>query len=86
MKNRRLLLSLLFIFLLTICISLPSFAKDLDEIQKYYITVDTRNDGTLDMTYEIEWKVLDSTSEGPLEWVKIGIPNSHLIDLIMLVK
>ena len=30
------------------------------------------------MAYHIEWQVLDSTSEGPLTWVKIGIPNSHV--------
>lgn len=78
MKNRKLLLSILFIFLALIAISIPSFAADLDEIQKYYVTVDPRSDGTLDMTYYLQWKVLDSTSEGPLEWVKIGIPNANV--------
>jgi hypothetical protein len=48
----------------------------LDEIQRYVITVDMRADGTMDMLYHFEWKVLDDTSEGPLEWVKIGIANS----------
>lgn len=52
-------------------------AKPLDEILNYTITVDVNEDATLDMVYEISWKVLDSKSEGPLEWVKIGIPNSH---------
>ncbi len=33
----------------------------------------------LDITYDIEWKVLDSTTEGPLTWVQIGTPNSNLI-------
>ena len=36
-------------------------------------------DGSLDITYDIEWKVLDSTTEGPLTWVQIGTPNSNLI-------
>ncbi len=53
----------------------------LDEIQNYTITVDPRTDGTLDMRFKIEWTVLDSTSEGPLEWVKIGIPNYHVDEI-----
>lgn len=51
--------------------------EDLDEILNYEITVDVNEDGTLDMTYQIDWKVLDSTSKGPLTWVMIGIPNEH---------
>ena len=53
-------------------------AADLDEIINYTTTVSPRDDGTLDIKYHIEWKVLDSTTEGPLEWVKIGIPNQHV--------
>ena len=86
MRNKKLLLSFAFIFLALICFAVPSFAKDLDEIQKYYVTVDTRKDGTLDMTYYFEWKVLDSVSEGPLEWVKIGVPNSHVDTIKALTK
>lgn len=52
-------------------------AKTLDEIIDYDITVDVLDDATLDMTYIISWKVLDSKSEGPLSWVNIGIPNKH---------
>ena len=52
---------------------------DLDEILAYSITVDVNDDATLKMVYHIEWKVLDSDSEGPLEWVKIGIPNKHYV-------
>ena len=51
--------------------------EELDEILNYEITVDVNEDGTLDMTYKIDWKVLDSTSKGPLTWVMIGIPNEH---------
>lgn len=53
---------------------------NLDEIVDYEITVDVNQDGTLSMKYHIEWKVLDSDSEGPLTWVKVGIPNSHYLD------
>lgn len=53
-------------------------AVDLDEIISYTTTLSPRDDGTLDIKYNIQWKVLDSTTEGPLEWVKIGIPNQHV--------
>lgn len=55
------------------------YAKDTDEILQYNITVEPNEDATLDITYDIEWKVLDSDSLGPLEWVKVGIPNSHTV-------
>ena len=54
-------------------------SKPLDEILNYEITVDVNEDATLNMHYHIDWKVLDSDSEGPLTWVKVGIPNSHYI-------
>ena len=57
-------------------------AEPLDEIQSYEIRIDPRTDGTLDMHYTIVWKVLDDKSEGPLEWVKIGNPNSHVDEIV----
>ena len=70
----------ILIFSLVVCSFLgiinKAYAKDLDRITNYVVTVDPRmNDGTLDITYEITWKVLDSTSQGPLSWVMIGTPN-----------
>ena len=56
-------------------------AAPLDEIKNYVITVDMRQDGTMDIKYHLDWTVLDDTSEGPLTWVKIGIPNSHVDDI-----
>lgn len=50
----------------------------LDEIRDYTITVNMRPDGTMDIRYHLEWKVLNDSREGPLEWVKIGIPNKHV--------
>ncbi len=50
---------------------------DLDEILNYEVTVDVNEDATLRIRYHIDWKVLDSTSDGPLSWVKVGIPNDH---------
>ena len=78
MKMR--LLSALFAIALALALPVSSAwaaPGDLDEIVDYTITVDVNDDATLNMEYHIEWKVLDSTSEGPLTWVQIGIPNNH---------
>lgn len=65
--------------LLAVCtLSCVAFA-DIDRITNYVITVEPQSDGTLDMTYSIEWKVLSSL-EGPLTWVEIGLPNNHVSD------
>ncbi len=52
-----------------------------DYIRNYVISVDTRQDGTLDITYELEWEVLKN---GPVTWVKIGIPNDHVSGITAL--
>lgn len=52
-------------------------AADTDEILDYNITVDVNEDATLTITYDILWKVLESDDAGPLQWVKIGIPNDR---------
>lgn len=77
--KKKLLFTILFaIFAIILMGSSKCYAQDLDRITDYIVTVDPRmNDGTLDITYEIAWKVLDSTSEGPLEWVQIGTPNEN---------
>lgn len=82
-KAKNVLFSILF-FTFCLFIVLPckvQAAEPLDEIQEYNIQVDMRNDGTMDIKYHIEWKVLDDESEGKLEWVKIGIPNSHVDEI-----
>lgn len=56
----------------------------LDEIQDYTITVNMRPDGTMDIRYYVVWKVLDDSTEGPLEWVKIGNPNKHVDEITAL--
>ncbi len=75
-----------FILLMTLLIlpATASAAGDLDEILNYSVTADVNPDATVTLTYHIEWKVLDSSSEGPLEWVTVGIPNSHYSDLTAL--
>lgn len=53
----------------------------LDEIENYIIKVTPQSDATLKMNYYIEWKVLNDDQEGPLEWVKIGVPNKYVYDI-----
>ena len=76
-KIKKFLVLILCLMMLLPVIAMRAAAADLDEILNYTITVDVNEDATLHMVYHIDWKVLDSTSEGPLEWVKIGVPNSH---------
>lgn len=58
----------------------------LDEIEDYTITIDMNKDGSMDIKYHIEWKVLNSTIEGPLEWVQIGIPNANVSNVKKLTS
>jgi hypothetical protein len=81
------LLCSLFIFLFIFISVSPVIAKadgNLDEIENYKIIVDMESDGSMDIKYHIDWKVLDDSSKGPLEWVKVGIPNSYADNIIAL--
>lgn len=84
MKNKVLKL-FIFISLLFLTITFSKIQtkayNDLDYIHLYQITIDPRDDGTLDMHFKIRWEVLDSKTDGPLTWVKIGIPNYHVDSL-----
>lgn len=63
--------------LLTVIISaVPVHAAATDEILNFTITVDVNEDASLNMTYHIEWKVLDD-SIGELEWIDLGVPNKY---------
>mgnify|MGYP000314370860 FL=1 len=46
--------------------------------------MDVQEDGSAILTYDLDWRVLDSTSEGALSWVKIGIPNEYAEELTAL--
>ena len=79
-KNKRSILYLLIILFFLFTNSSYGFlgfgSKDIDRINKYYITVEPRNDATLDITYDIEWEILDK-NETYLDVVKIGVANEH---------
>lgn len=80
---------LLFIFTLLIIGFSNASTKaiqQLDRIDYYEIKIDPREDGTLDMHFKITWTVLDSTYDGPLEWIKVGIPNYHVDEIVGISK
>lgn len=74
-------LSVLFLVLFSFNYKTYASSSDLDKINLFEIDVVTRDDATLDISYSIEWNVLDSTSEGPLSWVKVGVPNKYIDEL-----
>ena len=86
--NKLTLLALAFLFVFSLFISFnKTNAKenDLDRINEYFITVDPNfDDGSLNIRIDIKWKVLDSSSEGPLTWVKIGVANYHVDNLVAI--
>lgn len=82
-RTHRTLFTAIMLLLIALVFPIKSFAVEnpLDEIQEYTIQVDMRNDGTMDIKYHLDWKVLDDTSDGPLSWVKIGIPNKNVDEI-----
>ena len=54
----------------------------LDEIENYDVTVEMNRDGSAHIHYHLRWKVLDDTKDGALKWVKIGIANKHVRDIV----
>jgi len=83
--NKRILIRLAILFLFIILPFTRVEAKSpLDHIHNYEITVDVREDGSCDLMYRIEWEVLDSTTDGPLTWIKVGIPNKYADEFVAL--
>lgn len=46
-----------------------------DLIKKYTVTVEPKENGTLDITYEFVWQALDTAEE--LTWIEIGMANEN---------
>ena len=78
-KAKRFALAFAALALLAAVLFCPAAgAANLDEIEKYFITVRLQPDGSAEIDYDIHWKVRGSTAAGPLEGVKIGLPNKNL--------
>ena len=77
MKNKIKYMFLTLAALLLLCLpAVGAEAEATDEIKDFTVTVDVREDASLQMTYHIDWEVLDD-SIGQLEWIDLGVPNSH---------
>ncbi len=72
---------LLVLFLVAFATTAFAGKEPLDEIQNYLIEIDMAQDGDAIITYHFDWKVLDDASEGPLEYLYVGIPNKHCSEL-----
>lgn len=82
MKNKKIFLILFLVLFLFVSIKTETKAfQPLDEIHLYETTINPRKDGTFDVTVKITWEVLDSTTEGPLEWIKVGVPNKYVDEI-----
>ncbi|MBR5740029.1 MAG: hypothetical protein IKX81_01905 [Firmicutes bacterium] len=73
---QKILVIFIVVMLMAFASTSNAFAQATDEITNFTITVDVNDDASLDMTYHIDWKVLDD-SIGELEWIDLGVPNSH---------
>lgn len=74
-KNLKYCLSVCAIGLAILCIYLFYCLMPLDEIVDYRVYVFPKEDGSLNITYQYKWKVLNDTKEGPLTWVRLGVAN-----------
>ena len=87
MKKKIIFKIILLAILMFFSYTIKSYGANLDEIVDYQIKVDPRmSDATLDITYTITWKVLDSTTEGPKKKKKIGTANDNYDSLEALSK
>lgn len=77
----KVILAFIILTAVTALLRTDILAAPLDEIVDYEVNASVNQDATVDLKYHIEWKVLDSDKEGPLSWVRIGIPNSHYSNL-----
>ncbi len=53
--------------------------QPLDRLLDYQVHVAPQEDGSAEITYRYRWEVLNSSREGPLEWVKLGMANQYYV-------
>lgn len=75
MKKILVFITILLSLFVTISFNNVKAYGDLDYIHEYIVEVNPRKDGTLDIEVYLKWEVIDSSSEGPLSWIKVGVPN-----------
>ncbi len=72
-------LLVLMLCLAVLCVPAMADAPT-DEILNYEITASVNEDGTVNLDYHIDWKVLRDDI-GALEWVTVGIPNGEYVSI-----
>ena len=79
--KRRSIAVLLSLLLCLAALCAPALADDpTDEILDYTITASVNDDGTVNLEYHIDWKVLRDDI-GALEWITVGIPNGEYVSI-----
>lgn len=80
MKRNRIAFALALLLCLVLLCTPASASDPTDEIVNYEITADVNEDGTVNLHYHIDWKVLRDDI-GALEWVTVGIPNGEYVEI-----
>ncbi len=79
--KRKLSAQLLTLLLCLVWLCVPVLADaPTDEILNYEITASVNDDGTVNLDYHIDWKVLRDDI-GALEWIFVGIPNGEYVSI-----
>lgn len=73
-KNTIIITVCVVVQLVLIFFAVTAKAEPQDIIEKYTVTVEPLEDGSLDVEYSFLWKAIDTTEE--LTWVEIGMPNA----------
>ena len=80
MKRNRIAFALALLLCLVLLCTPASASDPTDEIVNYEITADVNEDGTVNLHYHIDWKVLRDDI-GALEWITVGIPNGEYVEI-----
>lgn len=70
----------LCVFVFPVLIVKTWAAAPTDVIENYDITVSVNEDASVNIQYDISWRVLETDGIGPLSWVSIGIPGGSTRD------
>lgn len=74
--GRAILLAVAFVIQIILIVAVALFdPQPQDVIRQYDVTVEAREDGTLDVTYHFVWEACDTSEK--LTWIEIGMPNPN---------
>ncbi len=73
-RNTAIIAVCVVVQIVLIFLAVTAKAEPQDIIEKYTVTVEPLEDGTLDIEYAFRWKAIDESE--PLTWVEIGMANA----------